>query len=113
MAPLRDSTTSTGLLRRGGAREDDHPRLAVVGGTGAGAAGVEIALDEEPPRLGMRAEGDGRHLVAVGAGGNLPAHAFRQGAQAEVDEQVDGDVVARGGSGLLSGEHRARRDAGR
>src|SRR6185503_8260724 len=59
-----------GIIPRGGAREDDHAGLAVMGRPRAGAAGIEIALDEEPSRLRMRAESDGRHLIAVGAGGD-------------------------------------------
>ena len=35
-----------GIVARGGAREDDHRRLAVIGWTGTRAAGVEVALDE-------------------------------------------------------------------
>src|SRR5882724_8353107 len=42
-----------GIVARGGAPEDDHRRLAVVGRTGTRAARVEIALDEQPARLRM------------------------------------------------------------
>src|SRR5262245_63074184 len=58
-----------GIVAGGRAREDDHAGFAVVRGAPAGAARVEVALDEEPARLRVRAEGDGGHLVAVGAGG--------------------------------------------
>src|SRR5262249_34416269 len=54
------------VVPRGGPAEDDHPRLAVERRARAGAAGVEVPLDEQLARLGVRAEGDGRHLVAVG-----------------------------------------------
>src|SRR5204862_3820338 len=57
------------VVARGGACEDDHRRLAVERRPRPGAAGVEITLDEEPAGLGMRAERDRRHLVAVGSGG--------------------------------------------
>src|SRR5215470_12051915 len=53
------------IVARGRAREDDHRRLAVVRRPRAGAPRVEIALDEELARLRVRAERDGRHLVAV------------------------------------------------
>ena len=58
------------IVARGRAREDDHRRLAVIRGARARPAHVEIALDEQPARLRMRAKGDGRHLIAIRAGGD-------------------------------------------
>src|SRR5207249_12157815 len=53
------------VVARGGAREDDHRRLAVEAWAGAGAARIQIALDEELARMRMRAERDRGHLVAI------------------------------------------------
>src|SRR5439155_4512138 len=75
-----------GIVARGGAREDDHRRLAVIGWTGTRAAGVEVALDEQPGRLRMGAEGDGGHLIAVGAGGDPVRQGVGERAQPELDE---------------------------
>ena len=98
------------VVARGGAREDDHRRLAVERRPRPGAAGVEITLDEEPAGLGMRAERDRRHLVAVGSGGHRVGHRRRQRAQPEIEQQIDRHVVARRRRRLLRGQHRARRD---
>ena len=93
--------------------EDDHGRLAVERGPPARAAGIEIPLDEELARLGMRAEGDGRHLVAVRGRGDALRDRRRERAQAEVDEEIDRHVVARGRRRLLRGQHRPGRDGHR
>ena len=93
-----------------GAREDDHRRLAVEGRSGAGAARVQIALDEELARLRVRAERDRGHLVAVRPRGHAGGHRGRQRAQPQIEQQIDRNVVTRRRRRLLGGQHRARRD---
>src|SRR5262245_14505546 len=97
------------IVARGRAREDDHRRLAVICGARARPARVEIALDEQAAGLRMSAERDGRHLVAIGAGGNPARQRIGERAQPQLDEQVDRHVIASRRRGLLGGEHRAPR----
>ena len=71
-----------------GAREDDQRRVSVPRRTPARAARVQVALDEEPSGVRMRAEGDRRHLVPVRAGGDAIGHRLgeRPEPPAELEE---------------------------